>query len=412
VEQLAKACSIEGHSVPCGASLGIVFVPTADIGMETLLGRADVALYKAKNNGRGRYAFHTDAMTRQVYRSAALTDRIDQAVRSGELFLHHQPQVELVGGRITAVEALVRWRHPVEGILPPGDFVHLAERRGLFHALGSWVLSTAAREASGWNKRGFSFGRISINVSPRQVRAGCLASDVVATSHETGINPEQIELELTETAMMEHDEHYRTQVAALRDLGVRITLDDFGTGISSLTPLRRSAVSALKIDRRFVHGLVDNPEVEETVRALVTVAHALGLDTIAEAVETHGQVTRLIAMGCRCAQGRLFSPPLDAVDLEAHLATGFVRIEDPGAGSREPGVRRLARHPIAGGEGLLGRLQDAPAAVWPTALTCGCKSSQASRSRSRSRIPSKYRIPSRPTFAMAWRACLVTIGLA
>jgi diguanylate cyclase (GGDEF)-like protein/PAS domain S-box-containing protein len=213
VEHLTRPYSIDGHAITCGASVGVVFVPKPDIDLETLLGRADVALYKAKNNGRGSYAFHTDAMTRQVRRDAALTDRIDQAVRSGELFLHYQPQVELASGRITAVEALVRWHHPVEGILPPGDFVHLAERRGLFHVLGSWVLSTAAREARGWQDRGLAFGRISINVSPQQVRAGCLADDVLATAQETGIDPALLELELTETAMIEYGEHYRTQIA-------------------------------------------------------------------------------------------------------------------------------------------------------------------------------------------------------
>ncbi|UHD14892.1 EAL domain-containing protein [Thiocapsa bogorovii] len=327
VEHLSRPYSIDGHAITCGASVGVVFIPKPDIDLETLLGRADVALYKAKNNGRGSYAFHTDAMTRQVRRDAALTDRIDQAVRSGELFLHYQPQVELASGRITAVEALVRWRHPVEGILPPGDFVHLAERRGLFHVLGSWVLSTAAREARRWDDRGLAFGRISVNVSPQQVRAGCLADDVLATAEETGIDPARLELELTETAMMEYGEHYRTQIAVLRDLGVRLVLDDFGTGFSSLTYLRRSAVSTLKIDRQFVLDLDDNPESVETVQALLAVARALDLDTVAEGVETREQAERLEAMGCRCGQGMWFAPPMEAKAVERHLRAGFIRPE-------------------------------------------------------------------------------------
>ncbi|EGV20215.1 bifunctional diguanylate cyclase/phosphodiesterase [Thiocapsa marina] len=327
VEHLSRPYSIDGHAVTCGASVGVVFVPKPDIDLETLLGRADVALYKAKNNGRGSYAFHTDAMTRQVRRDAALTDRIDQAVRSGELFLHYQPQVELASGRITAVEALVRWRHPVEGILPPGDFVHLAERRGLFHVLGSWVLSTAAREARRWHDQGLAFGRVSINVSPQQVRAGCLADDVLATAEETGLDPARLELELTETAMMEYGEHYRTQIAVLRDLGVRLVLDDFGTGFSSLTYLRRSAVSTLKIDRQFVLELDDNTDAVETVRALLAVAQALDLDTVAEGVETREQAARLAAMGCRCAQGMWFAPPMEANAIERHLREGFIRPE-------------------------------------------------------------------------------------
>ncbi|SDW97377.1 PAS domain S-box-containing protein/diguanylate cyclase (GGDEF) domain-containing protein [Thiocapsa roseopersicina] len=338
VEHLARPYSIDGHAINCGASVGVVFVPKPDIDLETLLGRADVALYKAKNNGRGSYAFHTDAMTRQVRRDAALTDRIDKAVRSGELFLHYQPQVELASGRITAVEALVRWQHPVEGLLPPGDFVHLAERRGLFHILGSWVLSTAAREAQGWHDRGLAFGRVSINVSPQQVRAGCLADDVLATAQETGLDPARLELELTETAMMEYGEHYRTQIAVLRDLGVRLVLDDFGTGFSSLTYLRRSAVSTLKIDRQFVRELDDNPEAVETVQALLAVAHALKLDTVAEGVETRKQAERLAAMGCRCGQGIWFAPPMEAKAIERHLAAGFIR---PGSEAAESDNDRL-----------------------------------------------------------------------
>nr|WP_093189889.1 EAL domain-containing protein [Thiocapsa sp. KS1] len=333
VEHLALPYSIDGHAILCGASVGVVFVAKPDIDLETLLGRADVALYKAKSNGRGSYAFHTDAMTRQIRRDAALTDRIDQAVRSGELFLHYQPQVELSSGRITAVEALVRWRHPVEGILPPGDFVHLAERRGLFHVLGSWVLSTAAREARGWHDRGLVFGRVSINVSPQQVRAGCLADDVLATAQETGIDPGQLELELTETAMMEYGEHYRTQIAVLRDLGVRLVLDDFGTGFSSLTYLRRSAVSTLKVDRQFVRRLADDSEAAATVKALLAVAHALDLDTVAEGVETREQAERLAAMGCRCAQGILFAPPMEAAAIERYLAAGFIRPDTEAFGS-------------------------------------------------------------------------------
>ena len=325
VEHLSRPYSIDGHAINGGASVGVVFVAKPDIDLETLLGRADVALYKAKNNGRGGYAFHTDAMTRQVRRDAALTDRIDEAVRSSELFLHYQPQVELANGRITAVEALVRWRHPVEGILPPGDFVHLAERRGLFHILGSWVLATAAREARGWHERGLTFGRVSINVSPQQVRAGCLADDVLATAQETGLDPALLELELTETAMMEYGEHHRTQIAMLRDLGVRLVLDDFGTGFSSLTHLRRSRVSTLKIDRQFVHALDDDPEAVRTVQALLAVAHALNLDTVAEGVETREQAERLAVMGCRCGQGVWFAPPMESETIERYLVAGFIR---------------------------------------------------------------------------------------
>ena len=324
VTGLAAPYWVADREVQCGASVGVVHVAGTELDLETLLGRADVALYKAKRNGRGRYAFHTDEMTRQVCRDTALMDALDQAVRNGELFLHFQPQVELASGHIAAVEALVRWHHPHEGVIPPGDFVHLAERRGLFQVLGAWVLSTAAAQARRWHDAGFAFGRITINVSPQQVRSGSLADDLISTTQEHGIAPALLGLEFTETALLEYGEHHRIQVAALRDAGVHLTVDDFGTGLSSLTHLRRGGVSTLKIDRQLVHGILDDQDAIEIVRAVLAVAAALDLDTVAEGVETSAQAARLASLGCHCAQGRLFVPPLEAAALEPYLARGVI----------------------------------------------------------------------------------------
>jgi len=324
VKGLAEPYRIDGHEILCGASVGVVFAAEETMDPDGLLSRADVALYKAKSNGRGRYAFHTDEMTRQVRRDAALADRLDQAVREGELFLHYQPQVEIATGRIVAVEALVRWRHPVEGILPPGDFVHLAERRGLFQILGGWVIATAAAQARDWQDRGLAFGRVTVNVSPQQVRSGSLADEVVGNARQAGIDPALLELELTETALLEYGEHYRTQVAVLREAGVRLTVDDFGTGFSSLTYLRRASVSALKIDRQLVRELTLGGDAAEIVSAVLALARSLGLDTIAEGVETEAQAQALTSLGCQCAQGLLFAPPMDPLALEAQLAVGKV----------------------------------------------------------------------------------------
>lgn len=325
VSGLSEPFQIDGHEIACGASVGVVFTADETSDPETLLARADVALYKAKRSGRGRYAFHTDEMTRQVRRDAALAERLDKAVRDGELFLHYQPQVEIGSGRILAVEALVRWRHPEEGVLPPDDFVHLAERRGLFHVLGGWVMATAAAQAKAWLDRGLEFGRVTVNVSPQQVRSGGLAEEVIGAAQDAGVDPSRLELELTETALLEYGEHYRAQVALLREAGVRLTVDDFGTGFSSLTYLRRASVSALKIDRVLVRGLIEDGDAAEIVSAVLAVAKALGLDTIAEGVESVGQVEALAALGCQCAQGVLFAPPMEAQALEAELAAGRVR---------------------------------------------------------------------------------------
>lgn len=260
----------------CGASVGVVFAADDTSDPETLLRRAEVALYKAKNKGCGHYAFNTDEMTRQVRRDAALGDRLDQAVRDGELFLHDRPLVEITTGRILAVEALVRWRHPVEGILPPGDFVHLAERRGLFQVLGGWVIATAAAQARAWQDQGLAFGGVTVNVSPQQRRSGSLAEEVTGAAKTAGIDPSLLEAELTEMALLEYGEHYRTQVAVLREAGVRLTVHDFGTGFSSLTYLRRASVSALKIDRELVHELTGGGDAAEIVGAVLALARSPG----------------------------------------------------------------------------------------------------------------------------------------
>lgn len=336
VTQLAAPYRIDGHEILCGASVGIVFVANDPTDAETILSRADVALYKAKKNGRGRYAFHTDEMTQQVRRDTALTDRLDQAVRDGELFLHYQPQVEINTGRVVAVEALVRWHHPVEGILPPGDFIHLAERHGLFHLLGGWVIANAAAQAKQWQDCGLCFGRVTINVSPQQVRAGALADEVINTAQNTGIDPSLLELEFTETALMEYGSHHRAQVSLLRDAGVRLTIDDFGTGFSSLTYLRQSKASAIKIDRQFVRDLSSCSEATEMVRAVVALAQSLGLDIVAEGVETEEQAELLFGLGCRIAQGVLFAPPMAPDRLNPYLAAGHVTIPDD-TGNWTPG---------------------------------------------------------------------------
>lgn len=320
VARLGEPYRIQGNEIACGASVGVVVVPRVHPGIETLLAQADVALYRAKNSGRGRYAFHTDEMTRQVARESALAERLDTAVQGGELFLQYQPQVELTTGRIVSVEALVRWRHPVEGVLPPSEFVHLAERRGLVQVLGGWVLSNAAAQARRWFESGLEFGRIAVNISPQQIRAGSLSDYILAMAAETEIAPALLELEFTESAWMEYGERYRTQAAALREAGVRLTVDDFGSGFSSVTHLSRSSVSALKIDRALISRMDDESQAVEVVRAVLALARALSLDTVAKGVETREQADRLAAMGCRCAQGVLFAPPMGAEATAKYLA--------------------------------------------------------------------------------------------
>ncbi|MGE5152958.1 MAG: EAL domain-containing protein, partial [Bdellovibrio bacteriovorus] len=183
--------------------------------------------------------------------------------------------------------------------------------------------------ARDWRDRGLSFGRITVNVSPQQMRSGSLAAQVTAAAREAGIDPALLELELTETALLEHGERYRTQVAVLREAGIRLTVDDFGTGFSSLTYLRRGALNALKIDRQLVRELNGDKEAKEIVSAVLALARTLGLDTIAEGVETEAQAQVLASLGCRCAQGLLFAPPMDPIAIEPYLAAGRVMTASP-----------------------------------------------------------------------------------
>jgi EAL domain-containing protein (putative c-di-GMP-specific phosphodiesterase class I) len=211
-------------------------------------------------------------------------------------------------------------------VLPPKDFVHLAEQNGLFQVLGSWVITTAARQARAWMAQGLHFGRIAINVSPQQIRAGSLADDVIAAADETGIPPDLIELELNESALTEYGEHYRRQIALLREAGTRICIDDFGAGVSSLTQLRRSGANAIKIDREFVQGIEDSEAASNVVRALLALTESLGVDAIADGVETIRQARHLAALGCRFAQGRLWAPPLTTASLRPLLEAGTMGV--------------------------------------------------------------------------------------
>ncbi len=326
LKALGAPFRIEGDDIRSGASIGIsMFEPDQPDG-ETLLSQADVALYRAKSEGRGTYRFFTDAMDAEVRTRVSLSTELREAIASGELFLLYQPQVRIESGQITGVEALVRWRHPRRGVLPPSLFIPVAETSGLTAALGHWVMLEACRQAKAWLDQGIAPGRIAVNLSGMQFkRPAELEGHVADILAETGLPPHRLELELTETILMETSQEHNQVLLRLRENGVGLAIDDFGTGYSSLDYLRRFPVDRIKIAQDFVGGIATVPGSAAIVKATIELARGLGIAVIAEGVESADQLAILKGLGCREVQGFYFAEPLSPAELEPLLRTGRIR---------------------------------------------------------------------------------------
>jgi diguanylate cyclase (GGDEF)-like protein/PAS domain S-box-containing protein len=305
--------------VSTGASIGIALFPEHGSTEEELLQQADAALYQAKAEGRGRYQFFTNELTLAARQRIALETRLRRAVAENELALHFQPQVETTSGRVVGVEALVRWLDPVEGLIPPSDFIPLAEQSGLIVAIGDWVLREACLQGSRWTEAGLPPLTLAVNVSSRQFQYGNLAGKVAAILEETGFPADRLELELTESVLMKHQQEAMAILAQLRQLGVRIAIDDFGTGYSSLAYLKGFPIDTLKIDKSFVNDIPLHQDDMEIAATIIAMAHTLRLQVLAEGVETQAQLDFLREEGCDLYQGFLMSRPLPAADFEAFL---------------------------------------------------------------------------------------------
>ncbi|MDQ1293420.1 MAG: hypothetical protein QG608_1301 [Actinomycetota bacterium] len=282
---------------------------------EDLLRDADVALYEAKAGGRDRHVLFAPRMSKAVEERVRLDADLREAVGREQFFLVYQPTVDLRTGTLTGVEALVRWRHPVRGLVMPDDFIPAAEKNGLIVPIGRWVLGQACRQAMVWRRDGHHLS-VSVNVSGRQFDCEAdLVSDVRNCLEETGLPPRELVLEVTETRLMRDVTASAVHLRALKSLGVRIAIDDFGTGYSSLAYLQRFPVDTLKIDRSFVAGIARSPESEALVRTLVHLGRTLGVQTLAEGIENRRQLQYLKAEQCDRGQGNLFSPPLVAMEV-------------------------------------------------------------------------------------------------
>jgi diguanylate cyclase (GGDEF)-like protein/PAS domain S-box-containing protein len=316
---------LDGNQIQSGVSIGIATYEPDVPGAEALLAHADVALYRAKSEGRHTYRFFTDAMDAEVRKRVALTSELHAGIAAGELFLTYQPQVDMETSRLVGLEALVRWKHPTRGVLVPGDFLPAAERSGLIVMLGNWVLRSACRQAQQWLEAGIALPPVAINVSALQFKAPReLENEIEKVLAETGLPPNLLEIEMTETALMGTSSGHDNVVQRLRARGLRIAIDDFGTGYSSLLYLRRFPVDRIKIAQEFVKDIGAEPNDTAIVKAAIGLARELGIGVMAEGVETADQLRLLHEWGCRQAQGFYFAPPMATEEVLPLLRSGSV----------------------------------------------------------------------------------------
>jgi diguanylate cyclase (GGDEF)-like protein/PAS domain S-box-containing protein len=321
--ELSEPYRVSEHDLYVAASIGIACLPNDGHDMETLLKHADIAMYRAKSQGRGNYQYYSAAENRGALSAVAMTSSLRQALANNEFELHYQPRVDVPSGRIVAVEALLRWNHPEQGRLMPGQFLSFAEDNGLIVPIGDWVLREACAQARRWTESGWGRICVAVNLSMRQLRNPELIGQVRAALEGNALPPWRLELEITESMAMQAPEHTQRALRAFADLGVRISLDDFGTGHSALHYLKRFPVNVLKIDQSFVAGLPGDRHDAAIARAVVDLARGLELEVVAEGVRQAAQRDFLLGVGCRLCQGDLFGGPASAAEMELRLRSGL-----------------------------------------------------------------------------------------
>ena len=321
VELVAQPIDIQGQRLYVTASVGVSIFPHDGEDAETLLKNADNAMYRAKSEGRNNYQLCTPELRKWVQERLTLESGLHRALERGEFVLHYQPEVDLATHQITGMEALLRWEDPERGLLPPGSFISLAEDRGLIVPIGVWALREACKQAKEFQALGFPHFRVSVNLSARQFRDPNLMNHVDRALAESGLDPQCLELEITESIAMQDVEHSLRVLNALRMRGITIAIDDFGTGHSSLSYLKRFTIDALKIDRVFINDLSVGETDQAIVASIIALAHGLKLRVIAEGVEKEEQLHFLRENGCEEVQGFLFSYPLPAHDFQRLLTS-------------------------------------------------------------------------------------------
>ena len=322
----AKPFDIGGRELFVSASVGITLFPADGTDAGELLRNADAAMYRAKEEGRNTFRYYTAQMNRLTAEKLELEGLLRRALERGEFLLHYQPKLELASGRISGVEALLRWQRPDVGLVSPGEFIPLLEETGLIVPVGDWLIGEACRQLNAWQAAGTAPVPIAVNLSPRQFREKDLAARIERTVREHGIAPGQLELEITETALMSNDADVVAALGALRAAGMGIALDDFGTGYSSLSYLKRFPITAVKLDQSFVRGVPTDANDAAIALSVIGIGRSLGLKVIAEGVETEGQLEFLRTNGCDEAQGYLIARPAGAAEAAEFMRRGMVQV--------------------------------------------------------------------------------------
>jgi len=320
--------SLDGGQVSMTVSIGITMFPDDAGTPETLVTYADTAMYGAKQAGRDTFLFFTPEMNAEVIERLGLEQALRSAVDNGEFVLHYQPKVRPGDNAIVGLEALLRWDRPGHGLVPPNAFIPALEDTGLIREVGTWVVGEACRQIADWTARGFAPPHVAVNVSARQFVDGDLDNDVARALAQHRVAAEHLELELTESSLMVNTQRTLATLRRLKSRGVRIAIDDFGTGFSSLSYLRQFPVDTLKIDMAFIRNVTTSAVDAAMTEMIIGMAHTLGMDVVAEGVETADQLDFLAGHGCDQIQGYYFSRPLPVPAVEELLRDGFGTPED------------------------------------------------------------------------------------
>jgi len=321
IDAISKPYDLDGHQVIIGTTIGIAIAPSDGMGLPQLLRNADMALYRAKATGRGTFGFYVQGMDAELQTRRTLEFDLRKALGESQFTLHYQPLVNIASKKISGFEALIRWHHPEKGLVKPDAFIPLAEETGLIVPLGEWVIRQACQAAARWPEE----LTIAVNLSAAQLSASGVVSVVMSALGTSGLRPDRLELEITESTLLQDCERTITTLHQLRAVGVRIALDDFGTGYSSLSYLQSFPFDKIKIDRSFINDIGDGVGSLSIVRAVAALAKSLGMATTAEGVETVEQLEAVGAEGCTEMQGYLFSRPLPLAEVEDR----FLAVREP-----------------------------------------------------------------------------------
>ncbi len=312
LKSISQRFMLDKQEIYVTLSIGISIYPHDGTSAESLLKNADIAMYRVKDQGRNGYNFFNAFMNKKSFNKLNLENNLRKAIAHDEFVVFYQPKVDVKTLKLVGAEALLRWNHPSKGLVPPIDFIPLAEETGLIRVMGYWGLKAVCKQSMEWQKRGIPPIPIAVNLSPIQFRQKDLTATIARTLSETGMDPKLIELEITESSIMQNEEEAGRVLVGLKDLGITLSIDDFGTGYSSLYYLKRFTLDALKIDRSFVQDLSENADDRAIISAIIVMAHTLELKVTAEGVENYQHLKFLQEQNCDQAQGYLFSRPIPA----------------------------------------------------------------------------------------------------